>query len=102
LEFVNVLFQTLAYNYFSSIEVRVGTSYIPNATEQIDLNNICTYLLTGAKDYSKVVFDCGAQGILGNTISLQNINFNLSLLEVEFLGNFEMGLLLGSGLSLFL
>ncbi len=87
LGFSFLFFQTLAYSYFSSIDVRVGTSNIPNTTDQIYLNNRCSYLPIGAKDNSEIVFECGSQGILGNTISLQNRNFNLSVLEVEFLGN---------------
>ena len=83
------LFQTLAYTYFSNIDVRVGTTKIPNTTNQIGLNKRCSYLPLGANNSFEVLFECGSQGILGNTISLQNRNFNLSLLEVEFLGNFE-------------
>ena len=81
-------FQTLANSYFDAVDVRIGTSQIPNGTDPIGLNNRCQYLPIGAKDYSEVIFDCGSQGILGNIITLQNRHTNLSFLEVQFLGNF--------------
>ncbi len=83
-------FQTLANTYFSIIDARVGISSIPNTTNQIYQNNRCSYLPIGAKDNAEVMFDCGTQGIWGSTISLQNRYFNLSLLEVEFLGKLMM------------
>ncbi len=86
------LFQTLAITYFASIDVRIGTFKIPNGTDPLTLNNRCQYLSVGSKDYSEVIFDCGGQGILGNIISIQNRNTNISFLEVEFLGKFQCGI----------
>ncbi len=81
-----MLFQTLANSYFTNVDVRVGTFNIPSGTDWVVLNNRCSYLPHGANDYSEVIFECGSQGLLGNTISLQNWIANISLLEVEVLG----------------
>ena len=84
-------FQTLASQYFEAVVVQVGTSNIPNGTiQEMTLVTRCSYMAYGAKDNSEVVFDCGNQGIQGNTISIQNLHYNLSLLEVEILGNFKI------------
>ena len=46
----------------------------------------CRFQEQGARDYSKVVFECPSPGISGNTITVQSLYDRIYIMEIEVLG----------------
>ena len=51
--------------------------------------NRCRYQEQGAQANSIVNFECPDPGLVGNTVTLQNLVSNLEVLEVEVLGKIQ-------------
>ena len=79
-------FQTSANTTFLNTLVRVGTHAIPPTSWIINANSICSSKQSGAQDYSGIVFECPAPGIMGNTVSIQSFQSNVTIYEIEILG----------------
>ena len=56
------------------------------------LNTRCFSQLQGVPNNAEINFACPSPGLVGNTVTVQNLGNNLEVLEIEVLGIFWLSL----------